>query len=156
MSTGGTTPNRTPLPYLFPVLINGELSIRSLDPDQEEPWPRLTQTFREKNTVQPYLFSRPEYQLEPLFYLACRTCNLAVTAGSVYNMPLSRMIVSRYKPDMLVATPELAKVLLSNLKKNGQEIPFRDLFLFAGDAKALEYFDTESLPYTYDTHPLYS
>lgn len=117
-------------PYLFPVEQNGVISIRTFDPQVEIPWPRLIETLRERTIRLPFMFSAPELQLEPLFYLAARACRLPVCIGTVYNMPVTREIIDRCKPDMLVAPWNLAEVLLHNLELNAAPVPFGTLFLF--------------------------
>ena len=127
-----------PCPLLFPIEKGGKLSI--IFWDKKVPWPELCQKLDEHHICMPIIFSPPELQVEPLFHLVCRKSGVPSSAGTVYNLPLTITTILRCKHDALIATPELALVLLRTLIKRESRIPFRLIFLF-GDSPSHDTLD---------------
>jgi hypothetical protein len=104
------------IPYLFPREQNGTLDIYRHTP--ENVWGDLSTVFTKYSVTMPFIFSMPEYQLEPLFHITCQEHDLPALSGSVYNLPLTREIIRVTRPDCIVTQAPLIDPLLSELKKH--------------------------------------
>lgn len=121
--------------YLFPIKERHGLTIRSFSPEKEEIWPELVNALKEHRITTPLIWNAPELQLETLFYLAARECDIPVCSGSVYNLPLALTLIETMRPDALVSEPDLAHILLTKLNERKVEPAFKLLFLIGKSEK---------------------
>ena len=144
-------------PYIFPLTVGDDITIITFDPNVEEPWPELSNIFNNYKVSVPFLFSHPDYQIEPLFRLICKKHSVPSIVGPVRNMPLTQLILQSVKPDTLISQADLVEALISELLSKNKETTFKTVFLFGYES----YVDTTALsklvPNTqiiYQKHPL--
>jgi hypothetical protein len=145
-------------PYLFPLLEDKTTALHEFFPERTPAWPELVEKFKEHKTQTPLSFCLPELQIETLFYLACRASGIPACTSSVYNVPLTLLLIRTMQPDALVSQPELAEKIITLLEKNNEVIPFKLVYLFGAgrlSEKCLTACGT-NVEIHYGNHPLRS
>ena len=124
-------------PYLIPLTIRGEIVLKTFDPENEPLWPELARIYDTHAISMPLLVSGPEYALESIYFLACRTHRIPAIVGNVYSLPITREIIRATQPDLLITQASIAKILLDDLEKTSTQISFRTILLISFENERL-------------------